>query len=104
MEDFILQPEIIAHIYYLSPEEGGRKYRIVNGYRGQFFYDDNNWDAVQEIEEVLTNGTVSVKIQFISPDNHKGKFYIGKEFEIREGLRVVGKGKIVNILRDDFNI
>jgi len=42
-------------------------------------------------------------LQTASPDFHCGKFFVGKEFEIREGSKVVGKGKISKVLRQDFN-
>ena len=48
-EDYKLEcPELEAEIYYLTTEEGGRKGYVANGYRGQFYYNGNNWDALQE--------------------------------------------------------
>jgi hypothetical protein len=36
------------------------------------------------------------------PEFHIGKLYIGMEFEIREGLQVMWRGRITRVLRDDF--
>ncbi len=99
-------PELGADIYYLTPEEGGRKGAVATSYRGQFFYDNHNWDASQQFLEkewCELGDTVKVLLQTASPDFHCGKFFVGKEFEIREGARVVGKGKITEVLRTDFN-
>ena len=107
MEKFKLEvPEIEAEIYYLTPEEGGRKTAIYSGYRGQFFYDGMNFDAPQEFidKEICNVGeTVRVYLQTVNPKNHMGKLFVGKYFEIREGIKVVGKGKITKIIRTDFN-
>jgi hypothetical protein len=98
-------PELEAEIYYLTTKEGGRKNFVGNGYRGQFFYDDNNWDAQQEfIDKDICNlgETIKVYIQTLSPNYHVGKFFVGKNFEIREGSKMVGQGKITKVIRPDF--
>jgi len=100
------QPEIEAEIYYLTEKEGGRKTAVGNGYRGQFFYDGKDWDAPQQFidKEICNPGEkVKVYLQTFSTDFHVGKFFIGQEFETREGGKTVGKGKITKILRPDFN-
>lgn len=102
----IRQPELEAEIYYLTEQEGGRKTAVSNGYRGQFYYNGKNWDAPQQFldKEICYPGeTVKVYLQTLSPDFHIGQFYVGQEFETREGAKTVGKGKITKILRPDFN-
>lgn len=99
-------PELEGEIYYLTEKEGGRKGYVKSGYRGQFFYNDRDWDAPQEFidKEICNPGeTVKVRLQTLSPDFHVGKFAIGQNFETREGAKTVGKGKITKILRQDFN-
>ena len=113
LSDFKLpNPELEADIYYLTEQEGGRKYQgvrkgaVVTGYRGQFHYDNHDWDAAQQFldkEWCELGDTVKVLMQTLSPHFHYGKFFVGKEFEIREGARVVGRGKITRVLRPDFN-
>lgn len=100
------QPELEADIYYLTEQEGGRKTAVRNGYRGQFYYKGKDWDAPQQFldKEICNPGaTVKVYLQTLSTDFHVGQFFVGQEFEIREGARTVGKGKITKILRPDFN-
>jgi hypothetical protein len=99
-------PEIEAEIYYLTENEGGRKTSLKSGYRGQFNYDGKDWDAPQEFidKEFCELGeSVKVYLQTLSTDFHIGKFKINQEFEVREGNKTVGKGKITKILREDFN-
>lgn len=101
-----LEPELEADIYYLTEQEGGRKSDVRSGYRGQFFYDGNDWDASQEFmdKDVCVLGdTVAVRLITLSPLFHVGQFYIGKTFEVREGKKIVGHGKITKIVREDFN-
>jgi translation elongation factor EF-Tu-like GTPase len=98
-------PEIEAEIYYLTTEEGGRKSYVGNGYRGQFYYNGRDWDAPQEFinkERCELGDTVRVFLRTCSPENHIGKFYVGQQFEIREGAKTVGRGTILKILRSDF--
>lgn len=97
--------ELRATIYYLPEKEGGRKTWIGNGYRGQFFYDGKDWDACQNFinkDKCLPGENVDCYLITLSPQYHIGKFYLGKEFEIREGSKVVGRGIITEILRQDF--
>ncbi len=99
-------PELEADIYYLTEREGGRRTAVASGYRGQFHYDNQDWDAGQQFldKELCQPGdTVKVLLQTASPDFHIGKLFIGKDFEIREGVKVVGKGIITKIIREDFN-
>lgn len=78
---------------------------ISNGYRGQFYYNGKNWGASQQFidKEICNTGeTINTYLQTFNPNFHIGKFFIGQKFQIREGLVIVGKGKITKILRADF--
>lgn len=90
----------------MTEQEGGRKTAVGNGYRGQFYYNGHDWDAPQQFldKEICNLGeTVKVYLQTLSTDFHVGQFFVGQEFETREGAKTVGKGKITKILRPDFN-
>ncbi|WP_207621528.1 hypothetical protein [Flavobacterium sp. AJR] len=100
------EPQLEAEIYYLTEQEGGRKTAVNNGYRGQFYYNGKDWDAPQQFidKETCNLGeTVKVYLQTLSTDFHIGQFFVGQEFETREGAKIVGKGKITRIIRPDFN-
>ena len=100
------KPELQADIYYLTEEEGGRKSPVASSYRGQFHYNGKDFDAMQQFTDkpwCELGDTVHVLMQTASPDFHAGQLYVGKDFEIREGSKIVGKGTITKILRPDFN-
>jgi hypothetical protein len=102
----LTNPELEADIYYLTTNEGRRQTPVATSYRRQFHYDNHDWDAMQQFldkEWCELGETVKVLLQTASPDFHCGKIFVGKEFEIREGSKVVGKGKISKVLRQDFN-
>ena len=93
--------DIEAEITFLTTEEGGRKTPAFFGYRPQFYYDEHDWDAVQEyigVSEVYPGQTVTAQLAFLSPQCHVGKLHPGKEFLVREGQRVVARGKVTKIL------
>ena len=93
--------DIEAMINYLSPEEGGRNTPVFSGYRGQFHYNDNDWDAPQifpDAEQVKPGESVRAYLGFVSPKEHIGKVHVGMEFQVREGARVVGNGVVTKIL------
>lgn len=93
--------DIEAEIYFLTPQEGGRETPVFNGYRPQFYYNENDWDAQHiypDVEQVNPGDTVRVYLGFLSPKEHLGKVHVGMEFLIREGARTVGKGVITKII------
>jgi hypothetical protein len=101
----LTNPEIEAEIYYLTEAEGGRKTPVGNGYRGQLYYNEKDWDAPQQfLDKVWCNPgeTVNVRLQTLSPEYHVGQVKEGMEIETREGSKTVGKGKIRKVLREDF--
>ena len=93
--------DIEAEIYFLTPEEGGRKIPAFDDYRPQFYYNGNDWDArhiYPDVKQVNPGETVRAYLGFLSPKEHLGKVFVGMEFLIREGSRTVGKGKITKII------
>ncbi len=94
--------DVEAKIIFLTPEEGGRTNPVFSGYRPQFYYDGHDWDAVHNyvgvVEPVYPGQTVIAYLSFLSPQHHLGKLHPGKEFLIREGQKVVARGKVTKIL------
>ena len=98
---FPFPPDIEAEICFISTEQGGRSNPVFSGYRPQFYYDENDWDAIQEypdVETVLPGQTVRALLRFIRPDMHVGRLHPGMEFQVREGSRVVARGRVTKIL------
>ena len=94
-------PDIEAEITFLPTQAGGRQGYVGTGYRGQFYYDGNDWDAEQTFvgcDRVDPGGTVTATLVFTRPEQHYGKLNVGKVFLVREGLKTVGYGKVTRIL------
>jgi elongation factor Tu len=93
--------DIEAEITYLPTEHGGRSGPDFSGYRGQLYYDGQDWDAPQEfadVSEVLPGQTVRAYLWLVSPQHHLGKLVPGKAFLIREGNKTVAYGTVRAIL------
>jgi len=96
-----LPKDIEVEIEFLRKEQGGRETPACTGYRSQFFYNGNDWDAVHEYigtETVTPGERVKAYVAFLSPQEHEGNVYPSMPFLIREGNRVVGFGTVLNII------
>jgi translation elongation factor EF-Tu-like GTPase len=94
-------PDIEAEITFVPTEQGGRKTPAFSGYRPQFFYDGYDWDADQEypdVESVSPGQTVRALLRFLSLERQVGRVHPGLEFLVREGARVVARGRVTKIL------
>ncbi|NQU24208.1 MAG: elongation factor Tu [Candidatus Nealsonbacteria bacterium] len=98
--------EIETEIRYLTTAEGGRSKGVWSGYRGQFYYEDEDFDGSQFFpdiadDEMVELGTsVRALVRFLRErweDVHAARITIGMPFEIREGARTVGRGVVVNV-------
>jgi len=96
-----LPKDIEVQIEFLRHEQGGRETPAFSGYRPQFFYYGNNWDAVHEFigtETVEPGDIVNAYIAFLSPQEHEGKVYPSMPFLVREGGRTIGFGTVIRII------
>jgi translation elongation factor EF-Tu-like GTPase len=94
-------PDIEAEITFIPTEQGGRKSLAFSGFSPQFYYDGDDWDAIQEypdVQSVSPGQTVRTLLRFLRPHAHVGRIHPGMEFQIREGARVVGHGRVTKIL------
>jgi len=90
-------PHISAEIEYLTVEAGGRKTPAVSGYRPQFYYRGNYWDAQHDypnVGEVQPGNIVYTLLRFTLPSAHFGNISVGSPFLIREGLQIVAFGVV----------
>ena len=96
-------PHIEVEIEYLPTDKGGRKSPGFSGYRPQFYYNGNDWDAEHEypdVDQVAPGETARATLRLMSPDQHWGKLTIGTPFLIREGNRTIAFGKVTKLLPD----
>jgi elongation factor Tu len=85
----------------LPTEHGGRSVPVASGYRPQFYYAGDDWDAEQTyrgVESVRPGETVRARISFFNPEAHRRRVFEGMPFLIREGNRVVGYGRVFRLL------
>jgi hypothetical protein len=95
-------PDIVAEVYYLSPQQGGREVLIRNGEVSKFWFDKIEVDVRQEFidkEICLPGETVKVLLKFAACDEFI-PFSIGMKFEIKESETVIGKGFVTIINQD----
>ena len=100
-KSYAFPPDIEAEITFVPTEDGGRSMPVFSGYRPQFYYDENDWDAEQEYpdaESVFPGQTVRALLRFVSPDSRVDRVHRGMEFQVREGARVVARGRVTKIL------
>ncbi|TSJ40441.1 hypothetical protein FO440_11835 [Mucilaginibacter corticis] len=101
------QPDFIAELTYRTNEQGGRSTSALSGYRPhiKFAFSEYQTTGQQKFlnkEIVYPGESVSAEISILSVDffKHKLKKYL--EFEFREGSRVIGTGRIIDILNPDL--
>ena len=94
--------DVEVEVRFLTTEAGGRKGPAFSGYRPQFYYDGHDWDARYEfpdVPQVNPGDTVRAYLCFLSPQEHVGKLFPGKQFQCREGARVIAEGHVLTILQ-----
>ena len=90
--------KILAEVYVLKKEEGGRHTPFHNKYRPQFYV--RTLDITGEItlpegtEMVMPGDNVTITVDLIYPV----AINVGLRFAIREGGRTVGAGQVTQIL------
>ncbi|QDV29142.1 Elongation factor Tu [Planctopirus ephydatiae] len=98
--------EIEVEIRYLTTEEGGRRTGVFSGYRGQFYYGGNDYDGVQffpdlsDDQMVELGTTIRAYVRFLQErwdEVHSKHITVGMPFEIREGNRTVGRGRVTKV-------
>jgi elongation factor Tu len=95
-------PDVEAEITLLTAAEGGRQTPAHSGYRPQHkVREDYLTSGMHDYigcNEVLPGQTVKATIAFITPEVYPHCLWVGREIEISEGARVVGRARITKIL------
>lgn len=93
--------EIMAKIYLLRTDEGGRRSFILSGYRPNIRFDDDIYTdgalTFSDREKLFPGDKCQVKIRFPKPDLVKKYVTVGTTFDINEGPHKVGEGEILAI-------
>lgn len=101
-------PEFVAEVYYLSENEKGWHQPIFNDAVCQLRFFDRaiDWSIINHFgnkEYVSPGETSKTYITFdIGRKFQQGRLYPSKTFLLRVGKRIIGKGEIISILREDY--
>jgi translation elongation factor EF-Tu-like GTPase len=101
MRTYPYPPDVEAEITFVPTVEGGSKTAALSGYRPQFYFGGFDYDADQEypdVESVAPGQTARAYLRFLNPDYIAGQVFSGMEFQVREGARVVARGRITKIM------
>src|SRR5262249_15599378 len=93
--------DLEVELVLLPTEHGGRQGPAISGYRPQFYYDGEDFDAVQSYPDqdaVSPGESARAYLYLLNPELHAGRVRPGKPFLIREGQRVIGYGSIRQVL------
>jgi translation elongation factor EF-Tu-like GTPase len=95
-----------VEITFLRAEEGGRSTPAYANYRPQFYYGGNDYGSAFtriETESVNPGQTARAYLCVSAPDFLSGKINENSEFLVREGSRIVAKGRVLKILELEKN-
>ncbi|MCH7726862.1 MAG: hypothetical protein IH991_10325 [Planctomycetes bacterium] len=96
-----MELHVEAELFVLPESEGGRKSPFFSGYRPQFRFRDRDNDVnitILDREQLDGGDSGNVALTFVRPDLQIGRLFIGAQFGIAEGARVVARGTITRIL------
>ncbi|MNG67175.1 Elongation factor Tu [compost metagenome] len=101
--------DFIAQLHYRTTQEGGRETPAFSKYRPQikFDFDEMQTSGEQTFidkDTVYPGEEVKAVIRIAGVLYFKGRLAEGMLFEFREGPRVIGTGKILQILNDTLKI
>jgi len=101
--------DFIALLQYRTTQEGGRKTPAFSKYRPQikFDFDEMQTSGEQTFidkDPVYPGEEVKAAIRLAGVIYFRGRLAEGMLFEFREGPRMIGKGKILEILNDTLKI
>ena len=90
--------KFVGQVYVLSKEEGGRHTPFFNNYRPQFYFRTTDVTGIislpDGVEMCMPGDNVDMKVELIAPIAIEK----GLRFAIREGVRTVGSGVVIEIV------
>ena len=96
-------PDVEAEFTLLAAAQGGgRSSPVLSGYRPQHKVRDDHlttgYHTYFDCDQVLPGQTVRCSIIFISPEAYPRCLWVGREIDVQEGNRLVGRVRITKIL------
>ena len=96
-------PDIEVQLTFLPTSEGGKTRATCSGYRPthDFGIPGMHFGGHHELvgqERVLPGESVRSLVWLLDPESQVGRLAPGFEFNVHEGLQVVARGVIVNVI------
>ncbi len=95
--------DIEGTLQLLATQQGGRQTPALSGYRPQHKLHDNYHASGQHTYlgtgQVAPGETANVAVTFATPDVYPHSLWVGREIDVLEGPRVVGKLTVTHILK-----
>jgi translation elongation factor EF-Tu-like GTPase len=103
VDDVDIQPDFIADLKYLATEKGGRLEYATSGYRPhiRFPFSQSMTTGEQvfwEKDKVYPGEKIRAQIRILNHVTFRYALSIGTTFEFCEGSRIIGTGKIVEVV------
>ncbi|WP_404309311.1 hypothetical protein [Neorhodopirellula lusitana] len=95
-----MDAHVEADLYCKLESDGGRRSPFFSGYRPCFRFDgvDNGATIILLDRDSMSGGeTGRVSLSFHAPQLQAGRLFVGAEFGIAEGARIVATGTITAI-------
>jgi elongation factor Tu len=92
--------KIVAKIYLLRPEEGGRKTPVFTGYRPTVYFGDRQTDGLivfNREEKPVLGGEYTVTIALAHPEYLGDALQKDATFDFREGPKIIGRGRVLTV-------
>lgn len=100
-------PDFIARVMYLTAEQGGRKGYAISGYRPHVKFEGrkeltSGEQRFIDKEKVFPGETVTAEIRIIMKDIFKSSLFVGQNFEVMEGSRLVAREEILEVINSSL--
>jgi len=94
-------PHIEVDLTLLPTERGGRRAPIFSGFTSAFHCDGEACDSISELQQlefVFPGERARIFLSFRHPEIHRGRLAPGKPFQLVEGRRVIGEGRVMRLV------
>lgn len=101
------EPDLEVEVDAAPTEDGGRRYPLFSGYRAPHdFGKPDEWnDAMYEFlnaESLHPGETGRALMWLFVPERNEGRLYTGMPFTVHEGSRLIGRGRITQVLKPEL--
>lgn len=94
--------DIEGEFHLLTSQESGRRNPVLSGYRPIHRLHENyltsGYHEYSGVSQVAPGETAKVAVWFITPDVYPNSLWVGREIEVMEGSKVMGRLMVTKIL------